>query len=299
MLDLWRCAWLAIALLLGAVEVARAGGEVVVVVLGGEGRPYAEAMTGIRAELSERRPHARVLTVAAASRESALPRGQAYIALGEDAVRRIVTEGANPFVAGLVVNAHGVPRERGTAVSLDFEVEPQLRWLMTVLPSVRRLGVLYDPAESGERVAAARRSAARLGMEIYAVEVKSRADLIPALRSLGNRVDALWAIPDASVYSATTLEPILSYSLADRMPVFGLSLAWVKAGALAAPERDYADIGRQCSEYADALLAGVLPSALPVVAPRRFLYSINARSARYLRVEIPPSASADARHRLE
>jgi putative ABC transport system substrate-binding protein len=290
------CAALCLAAALAASPVWAAA-ERVVVLVGGRGRAYDEAAAGARARIERARPGA---VVEVAALDTAHPRqADAWVVLGEAALQRAVDEGIAPFVAGLVVDTAPIPRDRATAVSLEFSTATQLDWIQRALPEARNLGVLYDPQHQSERVELARREAERRGLVLSTLEVRSRSDLMPALRTLARRVDALWALPDTTVYSAATLEPILAHAYANKLPVIGLSSAWVKAGAYAAPERDYRDIGEQCGEQALKLLRGTAPSQLPIEAPREFRYTLNRRAADYLRIALPADVVARASQVVE
>jgi hypothetical protein len=58
--------------------------------------------------------------------------------------------------------------------------------------------------------------------------------LLGALAALTNSADVLWGIADDMVMTTETARSILLFSLRNRLPLIGLSGAWVKAGALMA-----------------------------------------------------------------
>jgi putative ABC transport system substrate-binding protein len=62
----------------------------------------------------------------------------------------------------------------------------------------------------------------------------------------------------------------------------------VKAGALYALDRDYKDLGSQCGELAIKVLQGTKPSMLPIVPPRKTLYSLNQKTADHMKLEFSP-----------
>jgi putative ABC transport system substrate-binding protein len=291
---------LALAATLLAATLAGAA-ERVLVLVGGKGRAFDDAVEGVRAEIERGLPGVGVeaLAIERDAPAPSVPHASAYVALGDSALRLALDAELRPFVAGLIVKTDGIPRDRGTAVSLEFSPRTQLAWIREVLPSARHLGVLYNPDQYADRIEEAKREAKLLGLTLSAFEVRARSDLMPAMRVLANRVDALWALPDSTVYSVSTVEPILTQAYSNRLPVIGLSAAWVNAGAFAAPERDYVDIGRQCGEQVVRLLRGADPSALPMQLPRAFLYTLNRRSADYLRLTLPPAAARNAAHVVE
>jgi putative ABC transport system substrate-binding protein len=108
-----------------------------------------------------------------------------------------------------------------------------------------------------------------------------------ALESLASHADVLWGIADPVVLNSQTAQPILLFSLRNRIPFIGLSLTWVKAGALYALDRDYTDIGMQCGELALQVIQGKPAGTLPPAPPRKAVYSVNLKTAHQLKVEIP------------
>jgi putative ABC transport system substrate-binding protein len=101
------------------------------------------------------------------------------------------------------------------------------------------------------------------------------------------------------VFNPQTAQSILLFSLRHRIPFVGLSLSWVSAGALYALDRDYQDIGRQCGELALQVIHGARAGALPPSAPRKVVYSVNLKTARQLKVEIPHSLVEGAQKVIE
>ena len=91
------------------------------------------------------------------------------------------------------------------------------------------------------------------------------------------------------VINAETARSVLLFSFRNRLPFFGLSTAWVKAGALFSLERDYRDIGHQCADLTTAILHGQAPANLPPQSPRKVLYCLNRRTAEQMKVEFPAS----------
>ncbi|MDH5725887.1 MAG: hypothetical protein OEY60_10495, partial [Nitrospira sp.] len=126
--------------------------------------------------------------------------------------------------------------------------------------------------------------------------VETPRDIPDALESLANNVDLLWGISDQVVLLPQTAEPILLFSFRNKIPFAGLSTPWVKAGALYALERDYSDIGSQCAEIAVKILNKAAPRTIQVVSPRKMLFSLNLKSARTMKIDLPGPIIDGASH---
>jgi putative ABC transport system substrate-binding protein len=163
-----------------------------------------------------------------------------------------------------------------------------------LLPEANRIGVLFDPAQNQAWVDSARRVAEREGLELIPIAVKHATELPAALKNLDREADVLWAIPDKTVYSGKTLKQVLLSSFRSRIPVVGLSGAWVKAGAFYALDRDYRDLGQQSGAMAEKLLKGTSPAAVKPETPTVAVYSLNLKTARHMKITIGDELVAGA-----
>jgi putative ABC transport system substrate-binding protein len=90
------------------------------------------------------------------------------------------------------------------------------------------------------------------------------------------------AIPDTTVYTPSAAKALLLFSFRHKIPLIGLTEAWVKAGALYALEWDYQELGSYCGALAARALAG--PKA-PVPPPPRPRVVVNLRIADQFRLK--------------
>jgi putative ABC transport system substrate-binding protein len=268
--------------------------------------PYEEALRGLRETLDRLDPKP-VLDVrllhgdAARARDAAaeVRKGEVdlLIALGSLATQSSVGRVPDvPIVGAMVLrkeDLQGAPN--ATGVFLEFPPDTEMRWLSQLLPGQKRVAVLFHSPENRGRVEEAGRAAGSRGLSLNARKVDSPEEIPMALENLVTRADVLWGIADPMVLTPQTAQPILLFSLRNRIPFIGLSETWVRAGALYALDRDYEDIGAQCGEMAREILRGTAPRALPPLPPRKVTYSVNLRTARTMRVEIPPDLLKRAR----
>lgn len=294
---------------LGLEPLAASGGAAtlatrVLVVTSDDTKPYRDAVTGVREVLARESPP-RELRIERAASDPARTRaalgewlggGPSVVVTLGAAATRAAAPAAVPLVACLVLSPELVrDRPESSAVTLEFPLEEQLRWVRRLLPDRTVVGILFDPKENGERVAAARAAAAELGLELVTREVPSPQELPLALKNFDQRAQLLLGIPDGVVLSPETAKTLIVFSLQNRIPLAGPSEPWVKAGALYALERDYVDLGRQCGEQ---VLAGVTRSNT-VVTPRKVLHAINLGTMRAMKIEIPAALVDAAAARYE
>jgi putative ABC transport system substrate-binding protein len=177
---------------------------------------------------------------------------------------------------------------------MEIPIRKQFAKIQQVLPSARRMGVLYDPTVTGAVVDNASRVAADMGLELVMLPVGSEKDLLAVTNDLSSRMDVLWSVADSTVFSPSGLRQVLLATLRGRVPFVGLSPSFVKAGALLALSVDYQDVGRQSGEQALRILSGEEPSQIPVTTPRSLSLSLNLNTAKQIQVTIQDEIRAQA-----
>ena len=203
-----------------------------------------------------------------------------------------------PVVFSLVLASGGeeaLIRRRGpnmTGAAMDVPIIEQFSRLRDVIPSLRRVGVVFNPRETGRVIEAAREAAATVGLQLIEMPVSSEAQVMKEIDLLKDRADVLWAVADSTVYTSRSVDYILLRTLRDAVPFVGLSPSFVKAGALLSFSCDYEDVGAQSGEVAAEILRGKPPAELPVVYPRHVSMYLNLNTARAIRLEISPEIQA-------
>ena len=183
-----------------------------------------------------------------------------------------------------------------SGISLEIPVEQQLAAMRSVLPNLKRVGVLYDPTKTGRFVQSASAEAKRHNLEVVAREISSERELPPTLRALLPNVDAIWLAPDTTVLNDESLPFILQESLDANRPVFGFSSEFVKRGALLSLSIDYREIGKQAARMSKLILDRKVNTPIRTV-PDRFHLAINLKAARFLDITIPPDVHRRADER--
>jgi putative ABC transport system substrate-binding protein len=193
---------------------------------------------------------------------------------------------------------HDLKAPNITGIRLDVPIERQLRTMRSVLPPVKRIGVLYDPEKTGGLVGEARLTAKAMGFELIEREVRTEKDLAAALRALIPRIEALWLVPDSTVLTEDSLGFVLGTTLDSNVPVFGFSSEMVRSGALVGLSVKYADVGRQAGVLAGKILSEQARPFATTFPPDRLRLALNLKTARFLGLMIPPDVlnRADERY---
>jgi putative tryptophan/tyrosine transport system substrate-binding protein len=246
------------ALVLVPAQYAGAAGDVVVV-RSSDLAPYKAVQEALATGLGQ--PIREInLTSADGKEQLGVALGEApalVVAIGPDAGRALATlKAAVPILLALMPSAAKVGLDPKTPLVPMYATPSRtLREITALLPSAKRLGVVYDPAVSKALVDECAVAAASARLTVVREEVGSRQEIANAVRGLVGKVDALWLLPDSTVITADSFKFIMQNALSAKVPVVGFTEGMAKAGALFSVEASYADIGAKAAHAAKRLLA--------------------------------------------
>ena len=265
----------------------------VVVVRGSDLPAYKAVETAFTAALGS---PARALSLTDGDAGAALKGAGLIFAIGPDAAKAAsaaVAAAAKPaaLLVALVPSADKAGLDPRIPLMPMF-VTParQARVFKSVLPGLKTVGLLYDPAQSRALAAECEAAAGQAGIALIKAPVAPRQDVAGAARGLLSQVGALWLIPDTTVVSAETFKFLVQASVAQKVPLLGFSEGMAKAGALVTVEAGYAEIGRRAAASAKRLQDG---AAAAPEAPDGSVF-LNAKSAELLGVELSAAARSKA-----
>lgn len=174
-------------------------------------------------------------------------------------------------------------------ISLAIPLREKLLLLQSIVPTVSRIGVLYDPEKSGHLLKDSEVQAHELGVELIAVGVSSQKELPTALREILPRVHVICLFPDSTVLTEDSFDFLIKETLKKNIPVMGFSAGLVKKGALVGTYINYVDVGEQAGELAKDLLNGQSMNGKKLITPTRFRKAINLNTAHFLGLSISPN----------
>ena len=202
-----------------------------------------------------------------------------------------------PLIFVMVSNPpkHGLQGANLAGVSLDIPVPMQLARYKALVPTLKTLGVIYDPTKTEAMVTEARSTVATLGLQLLAAPVSTPKEVPAAVRSLLGKIDALWMVPDDTVVTPESFKFLLLTAFENNLPFVTVSDIFVEAGALASLSPDYTDVGRQGCQLATDLESGRLrPAEVMVVPPAKVNLAINLKTASKIGLQLPPEVVQSA-----
>ena len=312
-IPLHRIFFFAIVFLLGSIslEIVQASTPKILILTSSDAAPYKETREGFLQYLRKQgiQVDVEVYTLKDGTTPDALRALQGakkreidlIFTLGTSATVSALENSMNvPILFGLVLRADKTIKPgRATGVTLEFPLEIQVEMFRRILPAARIIGVLYDPKDNQQTIDSAVKLFQKTGLRLDAQRVMVPQDLPAALDYMAKNVDVLWGIPDNLVLNTRTAKQILLFSYRNRIPLVGISPEWVKAGALYSLEWDFTDIGAQCGDMALKIMKGTSISTLPPASPRKVLYSVNAKTIKYMKIDVPEAMIRQAYHIYE
>lgn len=174
-----------------------------------------------------------------------------------------------------------------TGVLLDVPTDRQLKVMRTLLPTVRKIGTLYDPGKTSSKLKETESRANAYEFQLRGFSVETEKEVPQQLRSLLSESEALWLIPDSTVLTDESIRFILESALAQHVPVIGFSSEFTRLGALLSMSIDYGEVGREAGLLAKRIVGGDQPLPLKPVSVQRVRITVNQKTARYLGISIP------------
>jgi putative ABC transport system substrate-binding protein len=207
----------------------------------------------------------------------------------------------DPVASGLVASLNR-PGGNLTGVSyLSSELGAKRLGLMhELLPKVTDFAVLAHPTYPSSApfisdVKAAARSLS-LRIEVFNASIESEIDTAFAALS-AHRLGAL--LMANNPLFTTRREHIIALAARFAVPTMYVQREFANAGGLICYGTDLPDVYRLAGGYAGRILKGGKPAELPILQPTKFELVINLKTAKALKLDIPPTLLARADEVIE
>ena len=196
---------------------------------------------------------------------------------------------ADPVATGLVSS---LTRPGGNITGIDnlqsVVADKRVGLQREMMPSMRRLGIIVNPAAQGAvwEMESARAAALAAGLEVVLQEPRDPGAIDAALAAL-RTVDAMNVCADPML--GQKFRRINAFALEAKIAAAWASRSLFEGGALMSYGPNYIDLMRRAAEYADRILRGARPGDLPIEQAAKFDLAINQGVARALGIVLPPT----------
>jgi putative ABC transport system substrate-binding protein len=209
----------------------------------------------------------------------------------------------------IVMASGGDPVSRGLASSLGSSgsnitgvssrsadlMGKRIDLLQDVAPKGMRVGVLWqsDNVASMTSVREADASAAKQNVPLQSFGIREVEDLAAAFDAMSRqRITALLVVHGPLVYRERSR--VIALAQERKLPAIYGAAEYPDAGGLLSYGPSYPALFREAATYVDRILKGAKPTDLPIGQATVFDLVVNARAARAIGVNLPPSLIARA-----
>jgi putative ABC transport system substrate-binding protein len=202
----------------------------------------------------------------------------------------VFASSGDPVGTGLVV---AWPRPGGNVTGLSNQqpdtAAKRLQLLREIVPSLRRLGILFnvDAPVTVLDMREVQAAAGALGLNVAISEIRQTKDIASAFDALKGRADALYVCTESLAFTNRIRINILA--AAARLPTMHGRREYIEAGGLISYGANHPDLFRRAAELVDKILRGTKPGDIPVEQPTKFDLVLNLTTAKALGLTIPES----------
>ena len=257
----------------------------------GEGR--YERLTAYAAELVRRA----VTVIVTAGGDPAAQAAKAATAT----IPIVFVSGSDPVEFGLVAslnrpggNITGVSTFNAVVGSKRFEL------LHELVPNAAVISLLVNPKypSAGSETRETQEAARAIGLTLIILNASTESEIDAAFATLvQQRIGALVVTGDP--FFVSRRDKVVALAARHAVPTIYVQREFATAGGLIGYGTSITDAYRQAGIYIGRILKGAKPADLPVVRPTRFDLVINLKTAKALRLPIPPTLLAIADEVIE
>ena len=207
----------------------------------------------------------------------------------------IVATAVTDFEVAKLVKSNQKPDTNVTGSSDLNPVAEQVRLMLEIFPSAKRIGTIYNSSEINSQFQAQilKNELQKRNLELVEFTVSSVNDVQQTAQSMIGKVDVIYVPTDNIIASAM---PILTkITSAAKIGVIVGEEGLLKGGGLATVGVNYYNLGRIAGEMgADILEGKSQPQTMPIRYQTEFKSKININVAEQLGITIPASVSQNA-----
>jgi putative ABC transport system substrate-binding protein len=207
--------------------------------------------------------------------------------------------GGDPVQEGFVASFN---RPGGNVTGVNwFQLGAKgLGLLHELVPNAAVIGLMVNPntPESAHTPRDVQEAARTLGRQLLVLNASDPSEIDTAFATLRQRRAGALLVNGDPFFSSRR-QQIVALAARDTIPAMYFSREFVADGGLMSYGNDVADGYRRAGVYAGRILKGEKPADLPVDQATKFEFVINLKTAKALRLDVPPELSARADEVIE
>ena len=218
------------------------------------------------------------------------------------AIPIVFAGGGDPVQEGLVARLN---RPGGNVTGVNFFAgvlgPKRLELLLQLVPKATTIAVLVNPntTETETERRDVQAAAQAIGRQLIILDVSSDRDIELAFATFAQRGAGALLTGAGGFLNSSKRELLVALAARYRLPAVYAVREAVVAGGLMSYGPSVTDAYRQVGVYTGRILKGEKPADLPVIQSTKFELVINAKTARMLGLNVPPSLLAIADEVIE
>lgn len=207
----------------------------------------------------------------------ATPSAQAVVAATKT-VPVVFSAVTDPVVAKLVPSWEP-SKTNVTGVSDLLALDKQMELVKQVVPTAKRIGMVYNPGEANSVVVVKelQKLLPTMGLTLVEAAAPRSVDVSSAARSLVGKVDVIYTSTDNNVVSS--YEALVKVGQDAKIPLVASDTDSVKRGAVAAYGINYRDLGEQTGRIVARILKGEAPGSIKPEVSSKIELFVNPGAA--------------------
>jgi len=170
-----------------------------------------------------------------------------------------------------------------TGVLMEVTIQDKIELIKQLIPAIKKVGIILSSLTPYVHSLEEKLKAKKISVE--PALVNNPGGINTALRFMTN-IDLLWMIPDPLNRDNVSFKFMLMFSLKKKMPLYGLSMKYLKMGATFTIEPSISFVGKKGAKYVKDIVDGKSIKDLPVLYSKG-AFAINKKIADKIRFYIP------------
>jgi putative ABC transport system substrate-binding protein len=214
----------------------------------------------------------------------------------------IVFPVATDPVKGDLVESFNRPGGNVTGIAmLTIELDAKrMELLRETVPTADVIGALMDSSrpEAADQLKSVQAAAQAAGRQLIVAGAGNEGDFDAAFESLVKQRAGALLVASSPIFTSRRAH-LVALAAHHAIPTMFPTREFTAAGGLISYGASVVEAYRQAGVYVGRILKGAKPSELPVVQPTKFELVLNLKTARTLRIIVPPSLIARADEVIE
>lgn len=182
-------------------------------------------------------------------------------------------------VAAQLVSSKNASGTNVTGTSDVLELAPQIKLIKEIVPSAKKVGIVYNPGEANSVVVVKEfaKILPNYGLTLLEASAPRSVDVSSAARSLVGKVDAFYVTTDNNVVSS--FEALTKVANEADIPIIASDTDSVSRGAVAALGLNYFNLGEQTGSIVRRIFEGEAAGSIPFETSKNLSLMLNVKAA--------------------